>query len=420
MTSVHLTNAWHAASGGVRRHYLDLFETADALGWRMRVIVPGEVTRVQRVGRHGRLYTLRAPRAIAFDRRYRLLLPHAYLAPSRGALARILRHEQPDILETADKFCLPYLSALLRKHLLPGLSRPTLLGHSTERLDDTLAAHFGRGRATTAFARWFVQTIYAPPFDYHLANSEYTAAEIRPALPAHRRHVLHVASPGVDVELFDPDRRSSAARRRWLAQCGAADDTWLIGYAGRLSREKHTDTLIAMVERLVAAGAPDLRLLVAGTGPDAERLRRQAETRVPGRVAFLGHLDGRSLLAIFLASLDVFVHPNPHEPFGIGPLEAMASGTPVVLPASGGTLTYATHANAWLEPPDADGLAAGVMKALARPDPARLATARQTARAFAAGKLARVTFGLYERLHAARLSAPSAAVARDRRLAPDP
>src|SRR5690606_12300152 len=72
-------------------------------------------------------------------------------------------------------------------------------------------------------------------------------------------------------------------------------------------------------------------------------------------------------LARILASADMFVHPNPREPFGIGPLEAMASGLPVVLPRAGGVLAYATDGNTWLTSPDADGLAGGVRDALARP-----------------------------------------------------
>jgi hypothetical protein len=35
-------------------------------------------------------------------------------------------------------------------------------------------------------------------------------------------------------------------------------------------------------------------------------------------------VGNRAELARLLASVDVFAHPNPHEPFGIGPLEANA------------------------------------------------------------------------------------------------
>ncbi len=63
---------------------------------------------------------------------------------------------------------------------------------------------------------------------------------------------------------------------------------------------------------------------------------------------FYGHVGARETLARLYASCDVFVHPNPREPFGIGPLEAMASGVPLVAPAAGGLLSYANDTNAWL------------------------------------------------------------------------
>ncbi len=46
-------------------------------------------------------------------------------------------------------------------------------------------------------------------------------------------------------------------------------------------------------------------------------------------VTYLGHEADRRRLADLYANVDVFLHPNPREPFGIAPLEAMASGDAV-------------------------------------------------------------------------------------------
>ncbi len=59
-------------------------------------------------------------------------------------------------------------------------------------------------------------------------------------------------------------------------------------------------------------------------------------------------------MAEIYANADAFVHPNPREPFGIAPLEAMAAGLPVIAPNSGGLTAYANLANAWLTNPTPD------------------------------------------------------------------
>lgn len=85
------------------------------------------------------------------------------------------------------------------------------------------------------------------------------------------------------------------------------------------------------------------QLFAAGDGPRREAFLAEARARVPGRVHPLGHLD-REQLADTLASVEAFVHRNPREPFGIGPLEATASGVArvaLVGPDAGGVLTYA-------------------------------------------------------------------------------
>ena len=64
------------------------------------------------------------------------------------------------------------------------------------------------------------------------------------------------------------------------------------------------------------------------------------------------------------AAADVFIHPNPREPFGIAPLEAMASGLPLVAPNSGGILSYANDENSWLAEPTAAAFAAAISDVL--------------------------------------------------------
>ena len=127
-------------------------------------------------------------------------------------------------------------------------------------------------------------------------------------------------------------------------------------YSGRLSAEKNTALLIEMLALL----PKEYSLVLAGEGPQRAWLLAQAERRVPGRVTVYGHLASREDYAQLLHNVDAFIHPNPHEPFGMTPLEAMAAGLPLVAPRSGGVLSYANDDNAWLSCATAKAFAVAV------------------------------------------------------------
>ena len=207
---------------------------------------------------------------------------------------------------------------------------------------------------------------------------------------------------GVDVARFDPLLRDGALRRDLLQRVGGTTSSVLLFYAGRLSPEKNVLVLVDVLDRLQARskveGGRDYRLVIAGDGPVAHNLRAAAEARVPGRMSCLGPIVDVNRLAAHYASVDVFVHPNPREPFGIGPLEAMASGVPVVVPNAGGVLSYASRDNAWLAEADAAALAEAVRQATCEPDPERILNARRTACEDHWPRVATRWFSLYDQL----------------------
>ena len=94
---------------------------------------------------------------------------------------------------------------------------------------------------------------------------------------------------------------------------------------GRLDRAKRVDLLLE-----AAALDRDLRVVVAGEGPDRERLEQLAASRgLDGRVTFAGRVAEEELVDLYARSQAVFYAPFD-EDFGFVPYEAFLSETPVV------------------------------------------------------------------------------------------
>jgi alpha-1,6-mannosyltransferase len=405
LKTLHLTNSYHPDSGGIRTMYRALLEQANREQRLTRLIVPAAEDHEERIGRFGLIYHVRAPRAPFADRRYRMLLPHRFVWPARGRIWAILNREMPDVVEVCDKYSLCYLAGILRR--FGGVHRPTLIGLSCERLDDNLAAYLRIDRHSARLARAYLGRVYIGMFDAHIANSEYTADELRTSMVQRHTRPVHVCPMGVDIPAALTKSERSDARRELISVCDGLDCP-IVMYAGRLSPEKHVDLLPAVMSSLLSRGS-QARIVIAGDGPMRRQLESQLRTVAAGRAYFLGHIGDRHRLNRLIAGSDVFLHPNPKEPFGIGPLEAMASGTPVVAADSGGVLSYATEDNAWLSRAEPDAFATAVESALV--DSAerlrRTANAQLTARRFTWPAAAARLFRTYERVHAARTSWPT-------------
>ncbi|HXB15541.1 MAG TPA: glycosyltransferase [Solirubrobacteraceae bacterium] len=156
---------------------------------------------------------------------------------------------------------------------------------------------------------------------------------------------------GVDASRFDPKLR----RRQ-------DEDTVRVLYSGRITREKGVE-LLARTFLAARERDPRLHLMVAGGGPEQERL-----AALLGRdVSFLGWLEGTQLAQAY-ADADVFLFPSSTDTFGQVILEAQASGLPVLAVAEGGPLSLIEDGvTGLLRPGDAGVLAEALLELAAAP-----------------------------------------------------
>ncbi len=120
---------------------------------------------------------------------------------------------------------------------------------------------------------------------------------------------------------------------------GIGDDQPTIVTVSRLSAEKNIGFLLD-VARVLIDEFPNLVFILAGEGPDAERLKRHAEQiGLKKNVVFVGNLDRRTQLLDCYKAGDAFVFASPTETQGLVLLEAMSLGVPIVSTAVMGTAT---------------------------------------------------------------------------------
>jgi glycosyltransferase involved in cell wall biosynthesis len=400
LKSVHITNYYHKNSGGISTSYNNLLAAAERHKRYIRLIVPGETEEVEEVNDFAKIYYVPARQSPIFDKRYRIMMPWQYIRDD-SMIRKILIAEMPDIIEVTDKYTLSLLGTMIARGNFKPLNRPMMVHFSCERMDDNISSFLSK----SSLAKWFAKTLIGnytiPSFDFHIANSAYTAEEFHEAIESSSKNSdffrnicwrffassrmspkerIFVCPRGVDNEQFSPRRISQKVKREMRELANMPPNSFVLLYAGRISPEKNIELLPKVMEILAKDESTDFRLLVAGAGPQSDWLQNETEKRFPQKIIQLGHL-GKNILADFYANADVFIHPNPCEPFGIAPLEAMASGVPVVAPNAGGILSYANQENAWLVNPNAEDFASAIREIVLHPQlrERKIANALETA-----------------------------------------
>jgi glycosyltransferase involved in cell wall biosynthesis len=274
------------------------------------------------------------------------------------AIVRALRRLRPDIVNagTPKAGLLVLLAARIvrvpcRVHTLHGLRSETLHG-LRKRLVTALT------RLTCGLAQ---RVICVSP---SLAGRAVATG----AASAHDVIVLGAGSAnGLDLARFTASPASLAAGRALRAARGIPAGAPVLGFVGRVARDKGVVELAAAWARL-RERFPDLHLVIAGAPDETDAIPADVEAALAAddRVHRLGQLDDP--VPAYLA-MDVLALPTYREGFGYALIEAAALEIPVVATAVTGCVdAVADGVTGTLVPPrDVAALTAAIGAYLADP-----------------------------------------------------
>lgn len=227
---------------------------------------------------------------------------------------------------------------------------------------------------TSASQRWHTRwsRFLIARMDAVISTSEKTAGYLqRPSTVIHH---------GIDVGAFTPAPDKAEARR-----AVGLPDLKMVGCFGRIRAQKGTDVFVDALIRTLPdhpgwGGVVLGRATGAHTAFFAEQRDKVAKAGLADRILFPGEV-ATDETAKWYRALDLYVAPQRWEGFGVTPLEAMASGVPVVATTVGAfeELVVEGETGTMVPPGDVDAMA-GAIEAYMQLDDARRLERSEAAR----------------------------------------
>lgn len=183
----------------------------------------------------------------------------------------------------------------------------------------------------------FVKKFVLKYCDVCTVNSRSTFDAVRKLSP---KTNIRLIPMGVDLQMFNEKKED----QNWREQFG--NKSWIILGVGRLIKWKGFEYLIRAFSDVLIK-FPIAKLIIIGSGPEEENLKKQARElnlKINTNLFFFGNV-GHSVLSHIYATSDLLVSPSitysktgEKEGQGLVILEALASGLPVVASKSGGII----------------------------------------------------------------------------------
>jgi alpha-1,6-mannosyltransferase len=307
------------AGGGVKTYVEQKLQAAERYGHEVIILAPGEENGTLRTTGGGKVVTMAGPR-FPLDRRYGYFNDEAALHDRLDALA-------PDIVEASS----PWGSAAMVARW-PGTAPRVLIMHA-----DPLSAYAYRWFSPFASEAmidrgfdWYWRHLRRLDERFQLIVSASTSLSAR--LTAGGLHRVATIPMGVTAGVFSPAMRDEALRIRMLKRCELGPDGLLLLGVGRHAPEKRWPMVIDAVT--AASYDRPIGLVIIGDGRQQARVVRAVASNP--HIHLSAPTGDRTMLARLYASADAVVHGCEAETFGMVPAEALASGTPIIVPDSGG------------------------------------------------------------------------------------
>jgi glycosyltransferase involved in cell wall biosynthesis len=200
-----------------------------------------------------------------------------------------------------------------------------------------VAATFQGGDATRTGLERLVRPLTVRAAHTLIIAAEAEAGRVAARYGVPRARIARIPNP-LDVPVWQ-SRARAAAR----AELGLPQDAVVVAWHGRVElHRKGLDILLGAWSRLARGPGPPRRLLLVGTGRDADALRWWiCEEALPGVIWVDTYVLDKERVAAYLGAADLYAFPSRQEGFPVALIEAMAMELPVVAAAAPGVAEIA-------------------------------------------------------------------------------